>query len=250
MNIKKHIPNVLSTLRLVMALTMPIVFFNATLLFTTIFYIIGDITDLVDGFLARTWKVQSKYGKIVDPIADKLFNGITLILTSLFVNPTLFVLTALEALIASINILRIQNRSEIDVSKIGKTKTVLLFLAIISAFVNSMVPGINKLSSSLIILTSLFQVATAGKYLKEYHKEKTLEKESEKNNIQIVEDNNKKSELGKLKILRNKLKQLSNHTNLDKTKKLSNDIVIDNDENNIEDIYDNKDVGISRTLKK
>jgi phosphatidylglycerophosphate synthase len=59
MSIKKYIPNILSTIRLAMALALPIVFLNTSLLNTLIFYLVGDATDAVDGFLARKWKVQS-----------------------------------------------------------------------------------------------------------------------------------------------------------------------------------------------
>src|SRR5256886_17636328 len=37
----------------------------------TIFLIAG-ITDQVDGFLARRWRVESRFGAIADPLADRL----------------------------------------------------------------------------------------------------------------------------------------------------------------------------------
>jgi CDP-diacylglycerol---glycerol-3-phosphate 3-phosphatidyltransferase len=35
-------------------------------------FIIAAITDALDGHLARKWKVESKFGRIMDPMADKL----------------------------------------------------------------------------------------------------------------------------------------------------------------------------------
>ena len=32
---------------------------------------IAGITDQVDGFLARRWRVESRFGKIADPLADR-----------------------------------------------------------------------------------------------------------------------------------------------------------------------------------
>jgi CDP-diacylglycerol--glycerol-3-phosphate 3-phosphatidyltransferase len=45
----------------------------------TIFLIAG-ITDQVDGFLARRWHVESAFGKIADPLADRLMIGIAVVL--------------------------------------------------------------------------------------------------------------------------------------------------------------------------
>ena len=42
------------------------------------------MTDYIDGFIARKYHMQSKYGKVLDPIADKLFA--VGLLTSLLVN--------------------------------------------------------------------------------------------------------------------------------------------------------------------
>src|ERR1041385_9211350 len=33
---------------------------------------VAGITDQVDGFLARRWHVESAFGKIADPLADRL----------------------------------------------------------------------------------------------------------------------------------------------------------------------------------
>ena len=33
---------------------------------------VAGITDQIDGFLARRWRVESRFGKIADPLADRL----------------------------------------------------------------------------------------------------------------------------------------------------------------------------------
>src|ERR1700692_3457788 len=35
-------------------------------------FAIAGVTDQVDGFLARRWHVESRFGKIADPLADRL----------------------------------------------------------------------------------------------------------------------------------------------------------------------------------
>ncbi|CAN5374760.1 CDP-diacylglycerol--glycerol-3-phosphate 3-phosphatidyltransferase [soil metagenome] len=45
----------------------------------TVFGIAG-ITDQIDGFLARRWQVESDFGRIFDPLADRLMIGAAVIL--------------------------------------------------------------------------------------------------------------------------------------------------------------------------
>src|SRR5260221_3310213 len=40
----------------------------------------AGVTDQVDGFLARRWRVESAFGKIADPLADRLLINVTIVL--------------------------------------------------------------------------------------------------------------------------------------------------------------------------
>src|SRR6476659_5893214 len=37
-----------------------------------IVFAIAGITDQIDGWLARRWRVESEFGKVADPLADRL----------------------------------------------------------------------------------------------------------------------------------------------------------------------------------
>jgi len=41
---------------------------------------IAGITDQIDGFLARRWRVESQFGKVADPLADRLMIDAAVIL--------------------------------------------------------------------------------------------------------------------------------------------------------------------------
>jgi len=79
----KHIPNLLTALRLVLSLAM----FAALVVigsggypaiaaglirFTLAAFVVAAVTDFFDGWLARRWQVVSVTGAILDPIADKI----------------------------------------------------------------------------------------------------------------------------------------------------------------------------------
>ena len=68
-DLKHKIPNLLTLLRLVLAFSYP--FIDKELRIPVI--IISILTEFFDGYLARKWKVDSKLGALLDPIADKCF---------------------------------------------------------------------------------------------------------------------------------------------------------------------------------
>ena len=67
----KRIPNLLSLLRIV--LCVPLVMVDAMTLPFWILYLIVGTTDMLDGFLARRWGEESKFGARLDSLADFVF---------------------------------------------------------------------------------------------------------------------------------------------------------------------------------
>ncbi|MFN3936222.1 MAG: CDP-diacylglycerol--glycerol-3-phosphate 3-phosphatidyltransferase [Gemmobacter sp.] len=69
------LPNILTTLRLLAAAGVPVMFlyFNRPWAdwFALALFIGAAITDWFDGYLARLWKQESRIGAMLDPIADK-----------------------------------------------------------------------------------------------------------------------------------------------------------------------------------
>lgn len=79
----KYIPNILSVLRLIMAFLFAAVFIwlPDKLYIAVIIFVVGGITDVVDGILARKFNWITNAGKILDPLADKLMQVVALICT-------------------------------------------------------------------------------------------------------------------------------------------------------------------------
>ncbi len=73
--IKRQLPNFLTLIRIPLALLCG--YFALTLkpfplTISLLFFMAASFTDFLDGYLARRWNTVSKFGKITDPIADKI----------------------------------------------------------------------------------------------------------------------------------------------------------------------------------
>lgn len=77
----RHIPNALTVGRLVLTVIfLSMILYTPKLgvehpsnflLVTFILFVVTGVTDIIDGKLARAFNVTSKFGRIVDPLADK-----------------------------------------------------------------------------------------------------------------------------------------------------------------------------------
>ena len=83
------LPNILTLTRLTAAPMLGIMFLYFTRPFADwaalILFLGAALTDWVDGYIARTWKQESKLGTMLDPIADKAMVLIALlVITGIF----------------------------------------------------------------------------------------------------------------------------------------------------------------------
>jgi CDP-diacylglycerol--glycerol-3-phosphate 3-phosphatidyltransferase len=141
---RKHIPNALTMLRF---LLVPVFIYMMFIyrgqhgyVFGLIVFALASFTDYVDGFLARKWKVISDFGKIMDPLADKMLVLSALAALSLLppfrLNIAIFIIILIRE--AGITWLReiLHNRGVVvPADNMGKLKTVMQMFGIIFALV-------------------------------------------------------------------------------------------------------------------
>ena len=66
------LPNLITTIRLIV---IPIFVFLMQIeehFWAGVLFIFASVTDYIDGFLARKFNCESNFGKLMDPMADKL----------------------------------------------------------------------------------------------------------------------------------------------------------------------------------
>ncbi len=100
----------------------------------------AGITDQIDGWLARRWSVESSFGRIADPLADRLMIDAAVVL--LWVEgrlpwAALAVVLARDALLLGGYKLVVPRGYELSVSFLGKLATWVLYAALALMLVTS-----------------------------------------------------------------------------------------------------------------
>lgn len=150
---KLALVNVFTITRLLGAIALPFVYIIKGIDLCSIWTLILYLTDAIDGFLARRFKVSTFFGSAIDGLSDKLLNTVSFILLSLTYNIMLFpLLIEIFILIVLYNTYR--QGGNIKSSIIGKIKTIVLDFCVISSFT---LLGLPQLKSSEIIILILIE---------------------------------------------------------------------------------------------
>jgi cardiolipin synthase len=131
-------------------------------------FLAGGLTDVLDGYIARKYNLVTSWGKIADPLADKLMQitAVTILSFGLKIIPIELVLVILakETLMGvGALLLYKQNNYVVSANWYGKMTTVIFYLAIIMLMFNEpfgrwKVLGIavNQLFFMLAVIAALF----------------------------------------------------------------------------------------------
>lgn len=143
--LKKNLPNLLTISRV---LAIPAIISSFYIqskyanLITISIFMFACVTDFFDGYLARTWKVQSKFGRLFDPIADKLIVVSTIIMliyrskiNDFTIVPSIIIICR-EILVPGLREFLIAMNVSLPVSKAGKIKTFLQMVAVVALIID------------------------------------------------------------------------------------------------------------------
>ncbi len=133
---RAHLPNALTVLRLALVPIFIVVFLRAddgSSWAAGWIFLVAGITDQVDGWLARRWHVESQFGKVADPLADRLMIDSAVILLWLedklpWYGALIIVLRDL-ILVGGYRLL-VPRGYELNVSTLGKLATWILYLSV------------------------------------------------------------------------------------------------------------------------
>ena len=152
-----------------------LVIIDVKMIIVGILFLISSITDFLDGYLARKYNNVSDYGKLMDPIADKILVNSLLIMLSAYgyINAIVPVIVVMrDTIINSLRMVAAKEGVAEPAGLTGKFKTVFLMVGItLKLFGNLPLGLINiALDDFLIIAGTVLCVISGIEYIKAYKK--------------------------------------------------------------------------------
>jgi len=160
------VPNLLSLMRIPLAILFPIFVFDKTFVF--VIMAIAGLSDMFDGWYARRFNQITAIGALVDPITDKLFVlsvAFTLVLYGHISLVHVLMLGTREIgelplvlFLSYVRYIRLVPMDQPKANVMGKFTTFLQFIAVASVLF------LNSFSQLLFWLTAIVGVLSAGSY--------------------------------------------------------------------------------------
>jgi CDP-diacylglycerol--glycerol-3-phosphate 3-phosphatidyltransferase len=135
-DVRKHIPNALTIARFVAIPLFVWLYLEAgdgPAWGAGVFFAAAALTDQVDGYLARRWHVESRFGTLADPLADRLMIGTAIVLmwaTGRIPAPAAIVILGRDLLLVLGYKLVAPSGYELEVTFLGKLATWVVYAAL------------------------------------------------------------------------------------------------------------------------
>ena len=202
----KHVPNALTIVRFLLIPFIVINIFTNNYILAFIFFTISGITDIADGFIARKFNLISNFGKLMDPLADKLTQIFTIgSLTLTNIIPIwILAIVLLKEFIMIVGASFLYGKDVVVYSKwYGKLATVLFYIAIVcSLLINQFSLGSiwSNIDLALFYLALFATIFSLIMYIKDLYQKGFIDKQDLNKEVTID-------------------KKEKNHKNYDKTNK-------------------------------
>ena len=145
-------------------------FFNTEWLALVIFLSAAG-TDLLDGYIARRRRQVTTFGKLADPLADKLLISAAFIcLVELDRVPAwmVFIIVGREFAVTGLRGIALSKGHTISASDLGKTKMVMQVIAVSLLMITPYSPVVADLASLFLWLVVLFAMWSAADYCRTF----------------------------------------------------------------------------------
>ena len=163
----RQVPDLLSALRI--ALCLPLLLVDAMTVPFWVIYVIAGTTDMLDGFLARRWGLESKFGARLDSLADFVFvlaAGYKLF-PCLKLPAVLWIMTGLIALVKASNAISsyvVKHKIEFLHTKANRFTGFLLFIGVMAIGRSYFIPVAWTVAS-----IALFAAGQEGHFIRTGH---------------------------------------------------------------------------------
>jgi len=176
----EKLPNQLTILRVILVPVFLILIFfdkNFTNILAAFVFVFASVTDFVDGFIARKYAVVSDFGKILDPIADKILVAsamIALVQLDRLSSIVVIILLSREFAVGALRDFASNRSIIIPAGFFGKIKTAFQMTALALLIYKNELYGINVfvIGKVLIYLSVIISVYSGFVYYRNFFRQK------------------------------------------------------------------------------
>lgn len=187
----KYVPNTLTVIRFLLIPFIVLYIFTGNYILAFIFFTISGLTDIADGFIARKFNLISNFGKLMDPLADKLTQIATL--ASLVINSIIpiwiLLIVLLKEFIMIVGASFLYGKDVVVYSRwYGKLATVLFYVAIVISllFKQFEFSGIwENLDFGLYCLALIATIFSLIMYVKDLYSKGFIDKQDLKKEVTV-----------------------------------------------------------------
>ena len=132
-----NVPNLLTMLRILLIPVYIVLYTNNQFMWALAVFLIASFTDLLDGYIARKYNLITSFGKLMDPLADKIMvTSVLLSLTLSGVVPwaAVVIVIAKEALMVLGGVVMLKKGIVVQSQLIGKIAQFIFILALVLSF--------------------------------------------------------------------------------------------------------------------
>lgn len=161
-----NLPNQLTVARLIMVPVVMALMIMERNIAALVVFAIASLTDFLDGYLARKHNLVSSFGKIMDPLADKLLTFgalITFIQLDVVSVWAPVIIIAREFFVTSMRVVAVAKGKVIAASWWGKIKTNVQLFAMMLAML--LYKGYPVIAGGLIWVAAIFTIASWIAYI-------------------------------------------------------------------------------------
>ena len=194
----KYVPNTFTIIRFLLIPFIVMNIFYGNYIMAFILFTISGVTDIADGCIARKFNLISNFGKLMDPLADKLTQICTIAsLTLIHIIPIwILAIVLLKELIMIAGASFLYGKDVVVYSKwYGKLATVLFYLAIVFSLLISQFNLDTIWSNVDLWLFYLALVATIFSlimYIKDVYKKGFIDKQDLNKEVTVDKKERKK----------------------------------------------------------
>lgn len=156
-----NIPNILTMLRIAMIGLFIWQYAVGHRIAALVIFLLAGLTDFLDGFIARRYSLITDFGKLMDPLADKLMQLTALIclcVSGLVPLWVIITVAAKELFMVAGGLLILRHNLVVRAHFVGKLATVVFIVAIAATFLHDYLAPLDAYLQILAVALTLVSV--------------------------------------------------------------------------------------------